>query len=289
MPPESDLPPLPAKKRWDREDLQGDEESISETTAWLRGLLEQTNRNGQRSSDSLAAHAARRSQVSAVKVGMTRLLKTDEVYSACRLKLEALSRDGFYLRYGDYFAFSLGALCAEAERANDKAENEARIIQTTSKNSKQQLATTSRKSVIEGEQLHDDPETDAMSYFLSQPWGAIDQKLQQEDTMLGLKPDFIRPMSGLIEKLAGMANMYDLAKDGHFLSLVTKMRDDLRALVANTSVSEDNRHVTHVAILNTVKLFFQDFTYDEEAYDVTSFKPWPIKNRVIDRSTREEV
>lgn len=216
MSQQADLLPLNIKKRRGGNDAGStDVEPISQTTQWLRELIEK-NKNGQRVMSPLTEKKARqivaslegigedldtadtpavqalRGTLSGLKAEMTRRIDTDSKFAECREKLEKLSKDGFFLRYGDYFANAVGDLRKMALEVSKEAK-------------KIQKKETTQKGE---ESTRPDSENDAMKIFLTQSWINIDKILTFEENQLQSSTTKLpTPMTTLIENLAVLAKI----------------------------------------------------------------------------------
>ncbi|KAI0835749.1 hypothetical protein F5Y06DRAFT_275284 [Hypoxylon sp. FL0890] len=306
MSQQTDLSTFNIKKRRGG-DIVGstDVEPFSETTQWLRELIEE-NKYGQRvmsplteerarqiieylegigedldTADTPAIHAVQ-STLSRLKAEMSHRIKTDSKYAECRAKLEKLSKDGFFLRFGDYFTNAVGDL----RKMTVEVSKEAKKTQEKARWQKEEELT------------YPDSETDAMKSFLTQTWIQIDKILTLEEEQLAssvTKPP--TPMTNLIESLAGLDKMpdykgirtaitmyaqrddlahqhlADIAKAGNYYALATRLRDDLRALVLQKHITPDEKETTRLAIFNMADRYFKEFKFDEYTYELLDYRP----------------
>ncbi|KAI1402512.1 hypothetical protein F4819DRAFT_275525 [Hypoxylon fuscum] len=282
MSQQADLLPLNIKKRRGGNDAGStDVEPISQTTQWLRELIEK-NKNGQRVMSPLTEKKARqivaslegigedldtadtpavqalRGTLSGLKAEMTRRIDTDSKFAECREKLEKLSKDGFFLRYGDYFANAVGDLRKMALEVSKEAK-------------KIQKKETTQKGE---ESTRPDSENDAMKIFLTQSWINIDKILTFEENQLQSSTTKLpTPMTTLIENLAVLAKipvytsirtaitMYaqrndlvhrhlaEMAKAGNYYGLATRIIEDLRALVVQKYITPEEKETIRLAII----------------------------------------
>ncbi|KAI1770790.1 hypothetical protein F4818DRAFT_253231 [Hypoxylon cercidicola] len=103
---------------------------------------------------------------------MSRRMEVDAQYAECRVKLEQVAHDGFYLRYGDYYAMTLQQLRTEAI----KVDKEAKKIAKKSRNKRSQPSEASETGVEESSL-----ESKTMRFFMTQTWAAIDERLDEEE------------------------------------------------------------------------------------------------------------
>ncbi|KAI0881531.1 uncharacterized protein GGS22DRAFT_196462 [Annulohypoxylon maeteangense] len=285
-----------------------DVETISETTKWLRELIER-KKNGKQVISPFTEERARqimvsledisedldsvdtpaviavRNNLSRLKAEMSRRIQTDFKYAECREKLEKVSKDGFYLRFGDYFANAVGDLRKVAVEVSKEAK-------------KMQKKARKRKG---GELACPSSEAEAIELFLSQPWSEIDRILTDEENLLESSPkDPITPMSDLVQTLALTAKLFDrksvrvaiamyarrndlvhrhlaeLAKAGRYFTLASRIRDDLRALLLQKYITPEEKETTRVAILKLADRYFEKFKINEHKYEVMTFREWPM-------------
>ncbi|KAI1205367.1 uncharacterized protein F4807DRAFT_443768 [Annulohypoxylon truncatum] len=308
MSQQTKLSPLNIKKRRGADlAASNDEEPITEITQWLRELIEK-NKTGQRVMSPLTEERARqivenlegigedletadtplvrgvRGALSGFKDEMCRRLETDCKYAKCREKLEKLSKDGFFLRYGDYFANAVGDLRKAALEVSKEAKK------------------TRKKAMRENGKAptHLDSEAHAMREFLTQTWSQIDEILTLEGRKLKSPGKPPAPMTDLIKMLAKYAqipnykgiriaiSMYGkrndlvhrhlavLAKEGNYFGLATRLRDDLRALVLQRFISSEDKEITRVSIFKMIDRYFEEFKLDEDTYELMDYRPWPV-------------
>ncbi|KAI1388435.1 uncharacterized protein F4822DRAFT_443418 [Hypoxylon trugodes] len=208
----------------------------------------------------------------------------------CVARLKKLSRDGFYLRYGDYLV-DLEGSGENAWRVRKEANAVARELQ--------------------GQPVGETPEMDVSTvedFFLNQPWTVIGDVLCREEEEEKEKTyNALTPLSDFIRELAWRVNIYDIlgiriaislyagkydfahrpvremARDGRFHRLASKLDDDLRALVTQKCISEKDREAVRLAIMRTARLYFREFHYDEDSYELISWTRPRGKNGTFNR------
>ncbi|KAI4864103.1 hypothetical protein F4820DRAFT_449308 [Hypoxylon rubiginosum] len=300
-------------------------------TSWIRELLELKNEKGQRIMSPLTESRARQilagfkgvgdgadtsdnpwakaslATLPAIKVEMTGRMEADAQYAECRIKLEQLAHDGFYLRYSDYYAITLNQLRTEVTKVIKEAEKIA-------KKNRKKRSPLSEAGEMELEEK-ESTEANTMAFFLNEPWDTIDERLNEEErppagpiylkdlisqlakaaNLPGLR--FVRSAIKLYAKRNDVAhkNLGDLAKSGHFHKLANTIEADLRTLSTfNTwgkqrAVSKGHLETTKQAVFKTAELYFKVFDYDEATSQLLDSVSWPVNpDGTINRSMAEE-
>ncbi|KAI2472284.1 hypothetical protein F4781DRAFT_9848 [Annulohypoxylon bovei var. microspora] len=318
MSQQPDLPHLNIKKRRSGDVASSTNlELIFETTEWHRELIEKI-KNSQRVMSPLTEERARqiieslegigedldtantpavhavRSTLSGLKAEMSRRIETDSKYAECRAKLEKLSKDGFFLRFGDYFANAVGDLIFNPAQVSNLSKMAVEVSKEAKKPQKR-----GRRQKGE-ESTNPESETDTMKIFLTQTWIQIDEILTlEEEQKISFAIKAPTPMADLIENLAKMAKMPDykgiriaitmyaqrndivhrplveMAKAGNYYVLATRLRDDLRALVLQRYITPEEKQTTRLAIFKTADWYFEEFKFDEYTYELLDYRPRP--------------
>ncbi|KAI1403208.1 hypothetical protein F4819DRAFT_506537 [Hypoxylon fuscum] len=316
------------KRKQENDNSNTSARPVAEMTAWIRDILASKNEKGQRVMSPLTESRARqiladferigddqsespwaiaaRNTLSTLKEEMTRRIEVDAQYAECRIKLEQVAHDGFYLRYGDYYAVTLQQLRTEATKVNQ----EAKKIAKKGRNKRSQPSEASEMGAEE-----ESTEAKAMRFFMTQPWAKIDERLAEEE----MTPAGHEYLTDLVKKLAKSANLPgdkyvrlaiklyakrndtahkhlgELARTGHFHKLANTIEDDLRTLnefdfwEKQRAVPGEHLEATKQAVFKTASLYFRAFNYDKTTFELLSWVPWPLNSDgTINRSEAKE-
>ncbi|KAI2606602.1 hypothetical protein GGR54DRAFT_620784 [Hypoxylon sp. NC1633] len=309
---------------------------VSTISSWMKDLLSQKSKDGTRKispatakraqsllnlceamggeaqDDIIANRQINTELLRCVKSEMERRFETEAKYASCFARLQKALEEGFYIRYGDYYAVSLSELrrfarearksCKEAQKKNKKKEAAApapvpRITMTTNPSPSTNLPPStnpppSPNPTTSTSRPHQDEL--AIEIFLREPRATIENNITIE-TKLGAKP-----MTNLVSELAELAdldieyvlatiklyttrnglayaNLGAMAKARQAYELAGRISEDLKDLEDKYEhiISKKTRDATRVAILQAPKLFFEKIEFRPDG-GIYYFVPWPI-------------